>query len=173
MLNQDHLTQMATPLLLVNTSSDTLKRVLNILHLANNYYHYFNTSNAWNVPQGNRGHNSARHPHQTPLFFNCGEPHMPPDFNHPLDESNSARNSKAYMDKLPDGPTHNVGRKKWTKSGRGDCPDRSHGSGVQLMGNKWMCFCKRTECRWDLTHTSGFFEAWSKNKSKFSLPATH
>ena len=49
----------------------------------------------------------------------------------------------------------------------------SHGHGVQLMGNKWMCFCKRTECGWNLTHTCEFHAEWAKNKSKFSLPATH
>ena len=41
------------------------------------------------------------------------------------------------------------------------------------MGSKWMLFCKRTEFRCNSTHTSGFHAAWAKNKSNFSLPATH
>ena len=77
------------------------------------------------------------------------------------------------MDKHPDGPPRNEGRKKWDKGDRGDGPDRSHGSGVQLMGENWMCFCKRTACRWNLAHTSVFHAAWENNKSKFSLLATH
>ena len=41
------------------------------------------------------------------------------------------------------------------------------------MGSKWMCFCKRTACWWNLTYTSGFHASWAKNKSNLSLPATH
>ena len=36
MLNKERVTQMATSVSLVNTLSNTIKRVLNILHLANN-----------------------------------------------------------------------------------------------------------------------------------------
>ena len=46
-------------------------------------------------------------------------------------------------------------------------------SGVQLMKNKWMCFCKRKDCGWNTTHTSEFHSAWMQNKSSFTLPATH
>ena len=42
-----------------------------------------------------------------------------------------------------------------------------------MMGNKWMCFCKRKPCDWNTTHTSGFHMAWAKNKKTFTLPATH
>ena len=45
MPNQGPFTQMATPVSLVNTSSNTLKRVLNIIHLANISHHSLNTSN--------------------------------------------------------------------------------------------------------------------------------
>ena len=144
MLNQERVTQMATSVSLVNTSRNTLKRVLNILHLANNSYHSLNTSNAWNVPQGKCGHHAAQNPHHNPIYFKCGKPHMLPDCKCPCDEAKIARNRKAYMDKRPDVPPYNGGRKKWTKVGRGDGPDRSHGSGVQWIGNKWMCLCKRT-----------------------------
>ena len=36
-----------------------------------------------------------------------------------------------------------------------------------------MCFCKRTACGWNLTHTYGFHAEWANIKSKFSLLATH
>ena len=110
--------------------------ILDIIHLANNSYYYLNTSNAWIVPQGKRGHHDAQQPHQNPIFFNCGELHLLPDCKRPHDEANIARNRKAYMDKPPYGPPRNGGRKKWTKGGRGDGSNRSHRSGVKLMVNK-------------------------------------
>ena len=58
-LNQERVMQMATPVLLVNTSSDTLKRVLNILHLTNHSYHSLKTYNAWNFTRGKRGHHAT------------------------------------------------------------------------------------------------------------------
>ena len=70
-------------------------------------------------------------------------------------------------------------RKKWTKDGGGGGGYRrnnnsNHGNGgVQMMGNKWMCFCKRKPCGWNTTHTSGFHVAWAKNKKMFTLSATH
>ena len=83
------------------------------------------------------------------------------------------------MDKRPDG-SHKNGQKKWSKGGRGrgggrggGKPDRSAASGVQLMGNKWICFCKRKECGWNTTHTYGFHSAWVQNKSSFNIHATH
>ena len=42
-----------------------------------------------------------------------------------------------------------------------------------MMGNKWICFCKRKPCVWNSTHTSGFHVALAKNKKTFTLPATH
>ena len=138
MPNQERVTQMAMPVSLVNTSSDTLNHVLNILHLANNYYHSLNTYNAWNVTQGKLGHHAAQHPQHTPICFNCGEPHLLPDCKRHSDEAKIARNRKAYMDKITDGPPRNGGRKKWTSGGCGDGPDRSHGSGVQIMISKCM-----------------------------------
>ena len=45
MPNQGPFTQMATSVSLVNTSSNTIKRVLNIIHLANISHHSLNTSN--------------------------------------------------------------------------------------------------------------------------------
>ena len=68
MPNQERVTHMDTSVSLVNTSSDTFKRVLNILHLINNSYHSLNTSNDWNLPQGKRGHHASNHPHHTPIF---------------------------------------------------------------------------------------------------------
>ena len=70
-------------------------------------------------------------------------------------------------------------RKKWTKDGYGGGgyqknDNSNHGNvGVQMMGNNWMCFCKRNICSWNTTHTSGFYVAWAKNKKMFTLPATH
>ena len=173
MLNQERVTQMATPVLLVYTSSNTLKRVLNILHLENNSYHSLNTSNSWSAPQVKRGHNDAQHPHHNPICFKCDDPHMLPNCKRTRNETKIARNSKAYMEKCPDGLPCNGGCKKCTKGVIGDDSDRNHGSGVKLMGNNWMCFCKRTECGWNSTHTSGFHAAWAKNKSNFSLLAKH
>ena len=135
-LNQERVTQMGTAVSLINTSSVTLKRVLHIIVLANNSYHSLNTSNVWNVPQGKSGHHSAQHPHQNLECFSCGEAHLLPDCKRARDEAKIVRNSKAYMDKRPDGYRKN-GRKKWSKCGRGGeggCgggkPDRSAASGV-------------------------------------------
>ena len=50
---------------------------------------------------------------------------------------------------------------------------QQNSSGVQLMGNKWTCFCKRQNCGWNSTHTSGFHKDWMKNKNDFTLPETH
>ena len=173
MLNQERVNQMDTLVSLGNTSSDTFKSVLNIIHLANNYFHYLNTSNACNVPKKKHGNHADQKPHHILICFNCGEPHMLPDCKRPRNEAKIARNRKGYMENHPDGPPCNGGRKKWTKLGRGDVPDRSHGSGAQLMGNKWMWFFNGTACGWNLTHTSEFHAAWLNETSKLSLPTTH
>ena len=110
--NQERVTKMATPVSLVNTPSDTLKRVLNIIQLENNSYHYLNTSNACNAPQGNRGHHAAQQPHQTTICFNCDNLHLIPDCKCPRDEANIARNMKTYTEKRPECPPHDGGRKK-------------------------------------------------------------
>ena len=143
-LNKELVTQMGTDVSLVNTSSVTLKRVLKIIVLENNSYHYLNTSNVWNVPQVKRGHHTSHQPHHNPECFNCGEAHLLPDCKRARDEAKIARNRKAYMDKRPDGFRYN-GRKKWSTGGHGGRggrgggnPDRSAAYGVQLMGNKCM-----------------------------------
>ena len=83
------------------------------------------------------------------------------------------------MDKHRDGSCNN-GRNKWSKGGcrgvggrGGGNPDSSVSSGVQLMGNKWVCFYKHKNCGWNMIHTYGFHFAWVQNKSYFTLPATH
>ena len=118
MLNQEHVTQMGTAVSLINNSSVTLKRVLQIIVLAKNSYQSLNTSNVWNVPQGKRENHSAHNPHHTPECFNCGEAHLLPDYKRYRNEAKIARNRKAYMDKLPYGSRINV-RKKWSKGGHG------------------------------------------------------
>ena len=165
MLNQERVTQMVSAVSIVNNSYVPLKRVLHIIVLMNNSYHSMNTSNVWNVPQGKRGHHSAKHPYHTPECFNCAEAHLLPDFKQDRDEAKIARNRKAYMDKRPDGSRNNI-RKKWSKGGRGGGgvlgggkPDRRAASGVQLMKKKWMFFCKRKDCGWNTTHTPGFLSA--------------
>ena len=69
--------------------------------------------------------------------------------------------------------------KKWSKDGGGgggyqnnDNSNNGNGS-VQMMGRKWMCFCKRKLCGWNTTHTYGLHVAWAKEKKTFNLPATH
>ena len=146
MLNQERVTQMGMDVSLVNTSSVTLKHVLHIIVLANNSYHSLNNFNAWNVPQGKRGHHSAQKPHHTPECFNCGKTHPLPDCKHDCDEAKIARNRRAYMNKRPDGSRNN-GHKKWSKGGRGEGgghglgnPDRNAASGLQLMGKSRCVF---------------------------------
>ena len=112
MPNQERVTKMATSVSLVNTPSNTLKRVLNIICLANNSYQYFNTSNAWNVTQGKRGHHAAQHPHHTTICFNCDNLHLLPYCKRPCDEAKIARNMKTYTEKRPECPPHDGGRKK-------------------------------------------------------------
>ena len=101
---------MGTAVSLNNTSAATLTRVLAIVVLANNSYHSLNTSNAWNIPQGKRGHHASQF---NPECFNGGKPHLLPDCKCPQDESKIARNKKAYMDKRPKGPSRNNWRQKW------------------------------------------------------------
>jgi hypothetical protein len=171
MLNQERVTQMATPVSLINTSDATFVRVKEILQLANNSYHSLNTSNAWSVPHGHHSSISG-----SPVCFNCGGDHMLPDCRKPRDEGKIARNRKAFQDKhgIPPGG----GRKKWgdqNKKGKGKPNDKKPpmGSGVSMVGNEWMCFCNRKACGYNKTHTSGFHAAWSKNKKGFRLPSTH
>ena len=70
-------------------------------------------------------------------------------------------------------------RKKCSKDGGGGNSYRSNDNsnhcngGVQMMGNKWMFFCKRKPCGWNTTHTYWFHVAWVKNNKTFTLPATH
>ena len=70
-------------------------------------------------------------------------------------------------------------RKKWSKDGGGcggheNNDNSNHGNGgVQMMGNKWMLFCKRKTYGWNTTNTSRFHMDWAKNKKTFTLPATH
>ena len=109
-LNKERVNQRGTAVSLTNTSAATLIRVLAIVILENNSYHSLNTSNAWNIPQGKRGHHTSQF---TPKCFNCGEPNFLPDCKRPQDESKIARNKKSYMDKRPKGPSRNNGRQKW------------------------------------------------------------
>ena len=70
-------------------------------------------------------------------------------------------------------------RKKWTKDEVGGGGYRNNDNsnngngGVQMMGNKLMCFCKSKPCGWNTTHTYGFHVDWAKNKETFTLPTTH
>ena len=96
MLNQERFNQMSTSVTLVNTTTATLKRIKQILVLAKNSYYSLNTSNSWNVPSGQHAAREFKHP---PKCFNCGEPHLLPDFKKPHDEGEIARNRKAHMDK--------------------------------------------------------------------------
>ena len=170
-LDQGQANKMVTAVFLTNTSAATLTRVLAIVVLANNSYHSLNTSNAWNIPQGKRGHHASQ---LTPECFNCGKPHLLPDCKRPREESKIARNKKVCMDKRPKGPYLNNGRQKWSKDGqRVGNQDRSAASGVQMKGNKWMCFCNRKTCQCNTTHTSEFYAAWVKDKATFILPSTH
>ena len=140
-INQEHITQMVMAISLVNSSSVILKRVLHIIVLSNKSYHSLNTSNIWNAPQGTCGNHSVQHHHYNPEYFNCVEAHMIPDCKRSCDEENILHKRKSYLDKRPDGSRNN-GQKKCSKGGRGERNhDRSAASGVQLMGNKWMCFC--------------------------------
>ena len=95
---------MGTAVSLTNTSAATLTQVLTIMVLANNSYHSLNNLNAWNIPQGKRGHHASQF---TPECFNFGEPHLLPDCKLPRDDSKIARNKKAYMDKRLKGPSQN------------------------------------------------------------------
>ena len=105
---------------------------------------------------------------------------MIPNYNKPCDEGKISCNRKAHMEK-GGGKGGNKGgensRKKWTKGGGGgygNNDNSNHGNGsFHIMGNKWMCVCKRKTCGWNTTHTSGFHVAWEKNKKMFTLPATH
>ena len=59
-LNQKRVNQICAAVSLTNMYAATLTRVLAIVILANNSYHLLNTSNAWNIPQGKRGHPQGR-----------------------------------------------------------------------------------------------------------------
>ena len=83
-------------LTLGNTTTDTLKRIKQILVLVNNSYHSLNTSNSWNFPSGHHAARDFKHP---PKCFNCGKPHLLPDCNKPCDDGKIARNRKAHTGK--------------------------------------------------------------------------
>ena len=135
---------MSTSATLGNTTTATLKRIKQILVLANNFYHSLSTSNCWNV---HSVHHAARGFKNPPKYFNCGDPHFLPDCKKPRDEGKIARNRKAHM-KKGGGKGGNKGggnsRKKCTKDRGGgggyqNNDNSNHGNGgVQMMGNKWM-----------------------------------
>ena len=83
-LNQERVNQMGTVVSLTNTFVAKLTQVLAIVVLANNSYQLLNTSNAWNIPKGKRGHHASQ---LTPECLNCGKPHLLPDHKCPRDES--------------------------------------------------------------------------------------
>jgi len=85
MLNQECVTQMATPVSLINYSDATYTRVKDILQLANNSYHSLNTSNAWSMPHGHHASHTS-----TNRCFNCGSDHMLPDCKKPRDKGQIA-----------------------------------------------------------------------------------
>ena len=41
------------------------------------------------------------------------------------------------------------------------------------MGNACMFYCRRKECGWNDTHTSGFYAAWKRDPGTFSLTTDH
>ena len=94
LINQERVNQMSTLVTLGNTTTATLKRIKQILVLANNSYHSLNTSNSWNVPSGHHAAREFKHP---PKCFNCGEPHLLPNCKKPRDEGKIVRNRKAHM----------------------------------------------------------------------------
>ena len=68
LLNQERVIKMSMSVTLGNTTTATLKRVKQILVLANNSYHSLNTSNSWNVPIVHHAAREFKHP---PKCFNC------------------------------------------------------------------------------------------------------
>ena len=97
LLNEEKVNKMSTSVRLGNTTTATLKRIKQILVLANNPYHSLNTSNSRNVPIG---HHAAREFKHHPKCFNCGEPHLLPNCKKPRDEGGIAHNIKAHMEKV-------------------------------------------------------------------------
>ena len=94
LLNQERVNQMSTSVTLVNNTTATMKRIKQILILANNSYHYLNISNSWNVPSG---HHATREVKNPPKWFNIEEPHFIPNCKKPTDEWKISRNMKAHM----------------------------------------------------------------------------
>ena len=88
---------MSTLVTLENTTTATLKRVKQILVLANNSYHSLNTSNSWDFPSG---HHAAREFKNPPKCFNFGEPHLLPNNKKLRDEGKISRNRNAHMEKV-------------------------------------------------------------------------
>ena len=62
LLNQERVNQISTSVTLGNTTTATLKRIKQILVLANNSYHSLNNSNSWNVPSGHHAAREFKHP---------------------------------------------------------------------------------------------------------------
>ena len=71
-LNQERINQMGTAVSPINNSSVTLRRVRDIIFLANNINNSLNTSNVWIFSMRKHGHHSSQKPHHTPECFNCG-----------------------------------------------------------------------------------------------------
>ena len=117
---------------------------------------------------------------------NCGGEHYAPDCELPRDEAKikkakeeraarrggggrggnrgNPRGGRGDSSRQGDG-----GRKKWDRDAR----PNDHGNGVQKRGNAWMCYCKKSSCGWNKTHTSGFHAAWSREPDSFVLPNDH
>ena len=96
LLNQERVNQISTLATLGNTTTATPKRIKQILVLANNSYRSLNNSNSWNVPSVHHAARDFKHP---PKCFNCGEPHLLPDFKKPRNEGKNTRNRKAHTEK--------------------------------------------------------------------------
>jgi len=180
MLNQERLIQLGTGVTIGGDCGPTLVKIRNIAKLANTSYHSRCMSGGWNVPT--TGLNPC---------FNCDDPnHGVGNCPHQKDQKKIAENKKKFIEAKKakqgsggggDGGKTWPGRKRGNssnKSGKGDKKGKTSGSkggsenGVHLVDGRWMCLCKKG-CGFNLTHTTGFHEAWSQNTAGFSLPATH
>ena len=163
------------------SNSACLERVKKITTLAANSFHSLNVSNQWNIPS-NRRHSVA----VKGTCDNCGGDHYAPSCPHPRDEAKikKAKDARAASrggggrggGRGGRGGGRSSDRSKWSRNNSNNSNESEHkeyGNGVQKRGNAWMCYCKKKECGWNHSHTSGFHAQWKRDTGTFALPADH
>ena len=184
MLQQERMASLTRNVLLEDDSRATLKRIQHIAKLANTSYHTLCTSGMYNLPGG-----AARTSFNFKCF-NCGGfGHGVRDCKKKKDQAKIDENKKKFVEakkaegggasftKRSNNSKSNKGKKKKAAKNSGNQAPTKPGesNGVHMVNGKFMCKCNKG-CGLNMTHTSGFHDAWAlcvQNNVPFALPASH